>query len=148
MSMPLPVFLIPMLVGLSAQAAKPFFNRKWYARLKPEGRVLPRYGGMPSAHTAFAAAIATTVGWVDGIGSGSFVIAAALAILILDDALRLRIFLSRHGEALARLVARLPAKEQKDFPYLESRLGHKPVEVVVGAIWGFLLSSLLLWALL
>lgn len=145
--MNLPLFLVPMLVGLATQALKPFFNQKWYAQLGSTGRKIPRYGGMPSAHTAFIFSLATTIAMVDGLMSGDFAIAAVLVIIVLDDALRMRIFLGRYGAALRRLIKKLPAEEQKQFPYLETRLGHKVPEVIVGALIGIGLTWLILWLL-
>lgn len=143
----LPLFLIPIVSGLAAQALKPFLNTQWYATISPDGKKLPRYGGMPSAHSAFAFAILTVVGLHDGIWSSSFIIAVALLILILDDALRMRIFLSRHGQALRRLIQKLPKEERQSFPYLESRLGHKPLEVAAGGVLGTVLAALLYFVL-
>lgn len=138
--MTLPIFTIPILCGLVAQAIKPLINKQWYATISPDGKRLPRYGGMPSAHSSFAFSIATVVGLSDGIMSSTFAIAVAILILILDDALRMRIFLSRHGQALRRLIQKLPKEERATYPYLESRLGHKPLEVVAGGALGTLLS--------
>lgn len=138
-----PLFVIPVIAGLTAQAIKPLLNKQWYATMGPDSRKLPRYGGMPSAHAAFAFAMATVVWLAEGLTSASFVIAAALVILILDDALRMRIFLSRHGLALRRLIQKLPPEERRSYPYLESRLGHKPVEVLVGGAWGIVLAYIL-----
>ena len=146
-SMFLPLFVIPILCGLVAQAIKPLLNSQWYATISPDGKKLPRYGGMPSAHAAFAFAIVTVIGLHDGIRSSSFIIAIALLILILDDALRMRIFLSRHGQALRRLIQKLPKEERQSFPYLESRLGHKPLEVIAGGVLGTCLAALLYFLL-
>lgn len=139
-----PLFLIPILVGLVAQSLKPLLNKQLYTQLEEGGHQIPRYGGMPSAHTAFAFSLATVIGMVQGIYSADFAIAATAVIFILDDALRMRIFLSRHGEALHKLVDKLPAAERKDFPYLEKRLGHKASEAVAGAVLGILLSWVLM----
>jgi acid phosphatase family membrane protein YuiD len=100
---------------------------------------------MPSAHSSFVFSLATVVGVVDGIYSTTFVIAAAAVILILDDALRLRIFLAGYGQALDRLVRRLPPPERKEYPYVETRLGHRPLEVFMGGILGILISLAILW---
>ena len=145
--MTLPLFLIPVLAGLLAQGVKPYFNKQLYATLDQDGRRVPRYGGMPSAHSAFVFSLATLVGLVDGIYSTTFAIAAAAVILILDDALRLRIFLARYGAALHELVQRIPAHERAAFPYIETRLGHKPMEAVAGAILGVVVSLFLYWLL-
>jgi len=135
-----PLFLVPILAGLIAQSVKPFFNRSWYAALEEEGKHIPRYGGMPSAHTAFATSLATVVALTDGFYTTSFMIAVSLVIYILDDALRMRIFLSRHGLALQKLVSRLPREEQRDYPYLEARLGHRGREVVAGGLVGVVIT--------
>lgn len=145
--MSLPLFLIPMLVGLLAQSLKPLLNRRWYAQLEATNKRVPRYGGMPSAHTAFATSLATVVAWADGFSGPTFAIAATLVIYVLDDALRMRAFLSRHGLALRLLVERIPAAERTQFPYLETRLGHKGTEVLVGGLIGILVSLLLLYFL-
>lgn len=134
-----------MLVGLFAQGLKPFLNRRWYAELETISKKVPRYGGMPSAHTAFATSLATVVAWTDGFSSATFAIAAALVIYVLDDALRMRAFLSRHGLALRLLVARVPAAERSQFPYLETRLGHTGTEVLAGGLLGVAVSCLILY---
>lgn len=138
--MNVPWFLIPILCGLAAQALKPFLNKKRDA----QSLNLPRYGGMPSAHTAFAVSLATVVGLAGGFASVSFALATAFLVYTLDDALRMRIFLGRYGWALKHLVQKLPDKEQKDYPYIEQQLGHKPPEVVAGAVLGFALT-LIVW---
>jgi acid phosphatase family membrane protein YuiD len=71
----------------------------------------------------------------------------SLAIFVIDDALRMRVFLGSHGFALHELVLRLPAKDQSRYPYLETQLGHKPLEVAVGAIVGIAVTWLLMWSL-
>ena len=141
--MQFPLFLIPIIVGAVTQSMKPFLNKRWYAQLTEGGQKIPRYGGMPSAHTAFATSLATLAALSDGLMSMTFAITVSLVIFVLDDALRMRIFLSRHGEALRRLVHQLPKEKQTDFPYLEARLGHKLPEVLVGAAIGILLTWVL-----
>ncbi|MDA1168745.1 MAG: divergent PAP2 family protein [bacterium] len=139
-----PLFLIPLIVGLMTQFSKRFFNRNWSPELHGETPHLPRYGGMPSAHTAFAFSLLTVIAYTAGFTSPLFVIAVVVAVIILDDALRMRIFLGRHGEALVHLISLLPKEEQKSFPHLEKKLGHEPVEALVGASVGIALTLMLL----
>lgn len=141
-----PLFLIPLIVGLITQFSKRFFNRNWSPALHGGQPHLPRYGGMPSAHTAFAFSMLTTIAYTTGFSSPLFVVTVVLAVIILDDALRMRIFLGRHGEALVRLIQLLPKEDQKDFPHLEKKLGHEPVEAIVGASIGICLTWVLLVA--
>jgi uncharacterized protein len=143
--MNLPLFIIPILVGLLTQFSKPFLNKGFYTRMEETGQKLPRYGGMPSAHTAFALSILTMTGIVEGITSVSFALVASIAIFVVDDALRMRVFLGGHGHALRKLVDKLPPEEREGFPYLETHLGHRPMEVTVGAIIGVGLTFLIMW---
>lgn len=134
------LFFIPILVGLITQFSKRFFNRGWNAEMSEINSHLPHYGGMPSAHTAFAFSLLTVVASQDGVHSTTFAIATVLAIIILDDALRMRIFLGRHGQALHQLIQKLPSNEQNLFPLLETKLGHRPIEALVGAVVGVILT--------
>jgi len=138
--MPIPVLVIPIAVGLLAQATKRFFNKNYYSSQTLTGIHLPRYGGMPSAHTAFAFSLLTITVLTEGLYSTLTAIVCVIAIFIVDDALRMRIFLEKQGQAISLLIKRLPAEQQKDFPALETRLGHKPIEVVAGAIFGVVLT--------
>lgn len=138
--MTVPLFLIPILAGLVAQALKPLLNRDWRAEQATTLDPRPRYGGMPSAHTAFATSLAVVAWIADGPASATLAIAVAVLILVLDDALRLRIFLGRYGMALRRLLALLPANDAKDVPHIEWRMGHTLPEVSVGALVGLLLT--------
>lgn len=97
------------------------------------------YGHMPSAHTGFMASIITSIGYYAGISSGAFAIAAALAIIVVDDALRLRIYMGDQGRRLNFITQQLHI-DQKEFPRLKERVGHRKSEVIVGAILGFLLT--------
>lgn len=143
--MTLPLFLVPILTGLIAQGMKPWLNKRLYATMGKGNRKLPRYGGMPSAHSAFAFSLATTVGVVDGFLSSNFAIAAAFLIFILDDALRMRMFLGHYGRALKILTKRLPQEQRQGLPYIEARLGHTPKEVAAGAILGIIITLIIIW---
>ncbi len=100
------------------------------------------YGHMPSAHTGFVTSLVTSVGYYAGINSGAFAVALALAIIVVDDALRLRIYMGDQGRRLNFIIEQLKISK-KDFPRLKERVGHRKSEVIVGAILGFLLTYLL-----
>jgi acid phosphatase family membrane protein YuiD len=138
-------FLVPLLVGLMTQFSKRFLNKSWHSEMDDKIRHLPHYGGMPSAHTAFAFSMITLVAYTSGVESPLFAVAMVIGIIILDDALRMRIFLGRHGEALKKLISLLSKKDQKDFPPLEKQLGHKPIEALVGAVVGVVLTIAILF---
>lgn len=133
------VFLIPILVGIIVQALKfVIYSLKhgWdicYAFT---------HGHMPSAHTALAISLVTSVGFFEGIQDASFAIAMVLAFIIIDDAARLRMHLGDQGRYLNMLVQQLDVDESK-FPRLKERTGHRVSEVIVGGALGFVLTLLL-----
>lgn len=133
--MTIPLFLLPIGAALVAQALKPLLSKAWRddqaTRLDPR----PRYGGMPSAHAAFASSLVLTVAVADGLMSATFAIAAVIFIMVIDDALRLRIFLGRYGLAIRRLLDQQPAAA-RDLPPIESRMGHSLPEVLGGVAVG------------
>lgn len=134
-----PLFLIPIIVGLATQIIKylvDFSGKKFKWQL-------PGYGGMPSAHVAFAFSMATLVAIYEGFDSVLFAVTVVIVIYILDDALRLRVFLGNHGLALNRLLSELPKEKTNGIPRIEERLGHKWLEVIAGAILGIILTIVL-----
>ncbi len=136
----LPIFLIPIIVGLVTQGIKMLIAKVQY---NVSWRQTPSYGGIPSAHTAFAASLATAIGYYEGANTAAFAIAIALVIYVLDDALRMRVFLGNHAKILEILTQYIKIK--KPLPRLEKRLGHKLVDVIVGGIWGVTATFFLIW---
>jgi len=100
------------------------------------------HGHMPSAHTGFIVALVTSVGYYDGLTSGAFCVAVALAIIVIDDAARLRVYMGDQGRYLNMLIRQLNISEDQ-FPRLKERMGHRVSEVIVGGIYGFVLTLVL-----
>ncbi|MFA6512022.1 MAG: divergent PAP2 family protein [Patescibacteria group bacterium] len=98
------------------------------------------YGGMPSFHTAFVVSLTTVVGMNEGIDSAAFAIAAIFSMIVIRDAMGFR----RYIGAQARIVNSLTAvkkTQMKALEPLEERVGHTPLEVLMGGIIGFVLSA-------
>jgi acid phosphatase family membrane protein YuiD len=104
------------------------------------------HGHMPSTHSAFVSALIVTTGHYYGVNSGAFLVAFSLSIIIFDDALRLRMYLGDQGRYLNNLVQDLKI-DQKKFPRLKERVGHRTSEVIVGIIYGVALSYLCIYLL-
>jgi hypothetical protein len=134
------VFLIPVIVLIISQALK--FAIYTMKHGLDWGYVFT-HGHMPSTHTAFATSLLVSIGYFEGINSGSFAVSVVLAFLIIDDAVRIRMVLGDQGRYLNMLVDQLKNEiDEKKFPHLKERLGHHVSEVVVGAIIGFFLTLL------
>lgn len=133
---PYAVFVIPILVGVIVQTIKFILyclKHGW------DIRYAFTHGHMPSAHTAFAFSLMTSIGYYEGIHTGTFAIAVALSFLIIDDATRLRMTLGDQGRYLNMLIGQLNIDE-KQYPRLKERMGHRISEVIVGGVLGLLMT--------
>lgn len=137
-----PMIFIPIIVGLTTQIIKFVFIVRRRKKLK--WSYIFEHGYMPSAHTAFVASLIATVGYYEGFDSSTFAISFVLAYIVVDDALRFRRDLGRHGQVLNFLIKKFPELNHKKYPHLKERLGHKVSEVIAGGFIGVGLSLLLI----
>ena len=104
-------------------------------------------GGMPSSHSAFVAALATAVAFVNGIGSTAFAISFCLAAVVIYDAMGIRRHAGQHAKMLNQLLDDLvktgdfsifqDESYQKRFKEL---LGHEPLETFCGTLFGIFVA--------
>lgn len=115
-----------------------FKERKWTLRAMLFGS-----GGMPSAHTAAAVGLTTSLVVTHGTGSPLPIITGMIAIVVMTDAMAVRLESGRHSRFLNRMVeeGREPAPE--DGKRFQTMLGHTLAQVAVGFAIG-LASALLL----
>ena len=124
-------FIAAGLAFALAQAIKYLLNRR--ARDNSGWRQLYMSGRMPSGHTATMAALATVVAVRDGIDSGLFAVTAVIALITAYDAMMSRRSAGEQGLAVRKLLEKsIFAKDP--MPYVA--LGHKPLEVLAGAVLG------------
>lgn len=134
------IFIIPIIVGSVTQFIKFIvysLKHGW------DFRYAMTHGHMPSAHTAFVISTITSVGYYAGLTSGAFAATVALAVIVIDDAVRLRAYMGDQGRYLNMLIRQLNISEQQ-FPRLKERMGHRVSEVIVGGVLGFLMTLLLI----
>ncbi|SEM54282.1 divergent PAP2 family protein [Paenibacillus sp. OV219] len=141
--LPLIAALIAILV---AQLVKIPIN--FFTHLEIDWRRAISTGGMPSSHSAAVAALTTGVGMKEGFSSSLFAIAFVFGVITMYDAAGVRRHAGTHASLLNRITRRL-AIEQNDnqklkYPLLKEMLGHRPIEVLAGAVLGIIIS-LLLW---
>ena len=108
---------------------------------KLDWRFILSSGGMPSSHTSFVCACATSVGIMYGWSSPLFAIAAVVAIVVMYDASNVRRAAGEQAKILNYMMehwSEMPpaifGKELKEF------LGHTPIQVLMGALLGILIG--------
>jgi acid phosphatase family membrane protein YuiD len=135
------IFLVPIAVWFIVQGIKIIiFSLKYGWDIK-NTLAHVGHGHMPSAHTGFITALVTSVGYYEGMETGAFAVAVILAIIVIDDAVRLRMYLGDQGRYLNLLIEQLQLETK--FPKMKERMGHKISEVFVGGVLGFVLTILI-----
>jgi len=99
-------------------------------------------GGMPSAHTALVAGLATAVGLRCGFASAIFVLALAVAFITMFDAATVRRAAGVQARLLNDILDELFIEHHLSQRKLKELLGHTRLEVFMGAVVGILTSML------
>jgi uncharacterized protein len=104
-------------------------------------------GGMPSSHSAGVCALATAVGIDEGTSSAAFAIAVVVSAITMFDAAGIRRHAGIHASFINRIMAAAPLIKEDGYNQkaLKELLGHRPIEVFVGALFGIMVSFLLYW---
>ena len=93
-------------------------------------------GGMPSSHSALVVAMATSVGKVEGLHTPLFAAALVFALIVMHDAAGVRRAAGKQAKVLNMMLENLENQGIKLDEKLKELLGHSPIEVIAGAIWG------------
>lgn len=128
------VFQATFVAWTGAQILKFFIELIW--RRRANFRLLTTAGGMPSSHSAAVSALATAIAIREGAGSSIFVLAVVFAAITMYDAAGVRRAASIQARILNQIIDELfqghPISETK----LRELLGHTPIEVVAGLLFG------------
>ena len=104
--------------------------------------VLMASGGMPSSHSATVCAMVVATGKMCGTHSVEFALAFIMAFIVMYDAAGVRRAAGEQAKVLNRIVHDISTGESR---YLDKNLkeliGHTPLQVVVGAAFGILISA-------
>jgi len=134
------IVLIPLIVVSLGQILKAIIKiRKGQSFHRG---ILISYGGMPSTHTAFSLSVLILVFVYEGL-SASFAIAVVFSILMIRDALGIRIYMEEHSKAINKLLKNLPPNYTEGLKTQEEHIGHTIPEILGGAIFSIALTVLL-----
>lgn len=136
------ILIISLIAGLFTQGLKLIL--KGIKKGKISWRDWDDYGGMPSAHAAFLSSLCTAVALKEGLTSTTLAVALIISLILIRDALGIRMYLENHGKILARLIQKQP-KEERITSYektLGGRIGHTYPEIAIGVLIGIAFALL------
>ena len=151
-----PILIIGISSWLVAQVLKVIINA--IVNKKLDIHRLFGDGGMPSGHSATVSAMAMMSLLHYGVGSFEFAISTMLAIIVMHDAMGVRLETGKQAEIINELTALFEEiaddfnneetwekKFKKVFSEdkLKEYVGHTPIQVIAGCLLGLLIGWLL-----
>lgn len=112
-------------------------------------RLFTTTGGMPSSHSAGVMGLSTAVGLICGYSSIEFAISLGYACIVMYDAAGVRRAAGKQAACLNRIIMDIYKQDLVEAGgKLKELLGHTPMQVFVGAIYGIGYAYLVHWFLL
>lgn len=116
-------------------------------------------GGMPSSHSSLVVSVALYLLRLEGFSSTTFALSIMMLGVVIYDALSVRYNAGLHGKELNRLrkvidemddeISKLSGEERdekleemSDLKEFKEFLGHKPLEVLAGALLGIIIAMI------
>lgn len=100
-------------------------------------KILTTTGGMPSSHSAGVIAMSTTVGLIEGFDSIIFAVAIGFSLVVMYDATGIRRAAGKTAACLNKIMEDFYKHNIQTLGgKLKELLGHTPLEVIIGAIFG------------
>lgn len=129
------VLFVALSIIIIAQITK-FFSHLLVKRVA-DFRMFTTTGGMPSSHAAGVTGLSTSVGLIQGFSSIEFAIALGYALIVMYDAAGVRRAAGKQAACLNKIIMDVYKQELKEAGgKLKELLGHTPLQVFVGAIFG------------
>lgn len=102
-------------------------------------------GGMPSSHTSTVVALAIALGYYSGLDSYNFAIGIFFAIVVIHDAVGVRLETGKQAKVLNTMMFESEAFKDLDFEQqLKEYVGHTPSQALVGAIVGIVVAYVMI----
>lgn len=102
-------------------------------------KIFSTTGGMPSSHSAGVVGLSTAVGLLEGFNSVIFAVALSYALVTMYDAAGIRRNAGKTAACLNRMMEDFYNHDTSVMgERLKELLGHTPVEVIAGAVFGII----------
>jgi len=136
-----PIFLV-IIVGCIIQFVKVIIDIIRYKRIYT-GHIFASWG-FPSFHSGLASSVTMLVWMQYGFNSVFFAVAFAFSVLFAYDAMNLRYETGQHAHYINDMRTELESiLQKKQKSPLKERIGHTPLEVAWGIIFGSVLTYML-----
>ena len=132
-------FVLGWLFAQSGKLIGDIVRKKGHITIKGLIDCMTRSGGMPSGHTASFLGLSSYLGWKYGFDSGIFALAICTTIIVIYDAVNVRYAVGEQGELLNLMAG----DSNKDYKKLKIVRGHTVPQVIVGAIIGVLVGTIM-----
>ncbi len=131
------IILVSFSSVVVAQIIKFFFHL--IVKRQVDLRLFTTTGGMPSSHAAGVMSLSTGVGLLNGFDSVIFAVALGFAFIVMYDAAGVRRAAGKQAACLNRIIMDIYKQDlQEAGGKLKELLGHTPLQVFVGAIFGII----------
>ena len=104
-------------------------------------------GGIPSSHSATVTSVAIMVGVTCGWASPEFAIAFFLAIIVMHDAMGVRLETGKQAKVINQMLEMFQSLDSSELTpeeKLKELVGHTPIQVFSGFILGIIIALLMI----
>jgi len=133
--------IIPIFAWFSVQFFK--FLVDAFAHKRFNFRRIVETGGMPSSHSAVVTSLMTAIGMTQGFNSPLFAMSFVSGIIVMYDAAGVRRAAGKQATILNELINSKQIQVERQVK-LRELLGHTPIEVFCGAVYGFVVAFVFL----
>ncbi|MDI2586477.1 divergent PAP2 family protein [Psychrobacillus sp. NEAU-3TGS] len=125
---------------------------------KLDWKLFTSTGGMPSSHSAAVTSLCTAIAYETGIDSNLFAVATVFAVIVMFDATGVRFQAGKQAVVINQMRVDFQnfvtqtkewshMKSEEKIEELKTLLGHKPIEVFMGALTGIAISIIIYTAI-
>ena len=100
-------------------------------------------GGMPSSHSATVTSVAVMTGLTCGFDSPFFAVSAILAIIVMHDAMGVRLETGKQAQVINEMFEFLDRLSEESISMdvkLKELVGHTPMQVLAGCVLGIVVA--------
>ncbi len=129
--------IIPIIAWATVQVFK--FLADAVKNKKLNFKRLVETGGMPSSHSATVTSLMTAVGISEGLSSPIFAAVFVFSVIVMYDAAGVRRAAGKQASILNQLINSNQVHVDTNVK-LKELLGHTPVQVIVGGVYGVIVG--------